>query len=421
MNAVQLDHPPGPTLTAYGLGQLSEEELAGIDGHLADCAVCRQVVEGVVPDTLLSLLRSAATEPDSTEGMAESVAKAPAAAVPPALTNHPRYRVGALLGVGGMGAVYKAEHLLMERPVALKVLNRELIDKPATIERFRREVRAAARLTHPNIVAAFDAEQAGEVHFLVMEYVEGVSLARRIAEEGPLPVAQVCDYVRQAALGLEHAHERGMVHRDIKPQNLMLTPSGQVKILDFGLARFVMESVPAGAMLGEENAAAPSNAEGQTKPLTQIGIVMGTPDYIAPEQARDSHVADIRADIYSLGCTLYDLLAGHAPFPEGSAVQKVKAHLARTPKPLKDLRPDVPPELIRTIERMMAKDPAERFQTPVEVAAALTPFLAVAPTPPRRKKWLAAGRGIRLRCRLGRRGDHLRADGQRHDRHRDER
>src|SRR5205807_730381 len=116
-------------------------------------------------------------------------------------------------------------------------LNRNLMDKPATIERFRREVRAAARLTHPNIVAAFDAEQAGDVHFLVMEYVEGVSLARRLAEQGPFAVTEACEYIRQAAFGLEHAHERGMVHRDIKPQNLMLTPGGQVKILDFGLAR----------------------------------------------------------------------------------------------------------------------------------------------------------------------------------------
>src|SRR5436190_7965648 len=148
-----------------------------------------------------------------------------------------------------------------------------------------------------------------------------------------------------------------MVHRDIKPQNLMLTPSGQVKILDFGLARFVMESVPAGAMLGEEDAAAPLNADSQAKPLTQIGIVMGTPDYIAPEQARDSHLADIRSDIYSLGCTLYELLAGQPPFPDGNALHKVKGHLSRTPQPLDSLRRDVPSELVRIVDRMMAKDP----------------------------------------------------------------
>ncbi|HWY86883.1 MAG TPA: sister chromatid cohesion protein PDS5, partial [Gemmataceae bacterium] len=300
--------------------------------------------------------------------------------------DHPRYRTGDLIGVGGMGAVYKAEHLLMQRPVAVKVLNHELIDNPATVDRFRREVRAAARLTHPNIVAAFDAEQAGDVHFLAMEYVEGVSLARRCAEYGPLPVAEACSYARQAALGLQHAHECGMVHRDIKPQNLMLTAGGQVKILDFGLARFVMESVPVGAMLPIQGDSAPtSGIDGKAKPLTQIGVVMGTPDYIAPEQAQDSHQADIRADIYSLGCTLYDMLAGHAPFPDGNAVQKIKAHLHKTPPPLKTLRRDVPLELVRVIERMMAKDPAQRYQTPAEAAAALAPFASSAR--PRRKKW----------------------------------
>jgi uncharacterized protein (TIGR03067 family) len=427
-DALESEHPSGDLLTAYGLGQLREEALAEIDRHLAGCGVCREVVEGVAPDTLVSLLRSAATEPDSTDVVAE-VLRSPgsdtqgfipqprpreSATPPPALADHPRYRVGELLGVGGMGAVYKAEHLLMERPVALKVLNRELLDRPATVERFRREVRAAAWLTHPNIVAAFDAEQAGDLHFLAMEYVEGVSLARHIAESGPLPVAEACNYVRQAALGLQHAHERGMVHRDIKPQNLMLTPAGQVKILDFGLARFVMESVPAGALLTEEGSPAvartllsgPDSAKtgqecpvhteesppDEAKRLTQTGIVMGTPDYIAPEQARDSHLADIRADIYSLGCTLYDLLAGQAPFPEGSAVQKVRAHLGRTPKPLTNFRHDLPPELVKVMDRMMAKDPAQRFETPAEVAAALTPFLTIS-KPPRRKKWLALSAG----------------------------
>jgi len=386
MNAIDIDHPTGTVLTAYSLGQLNEGELAAIDGHLAECAVCRQVVDGVPPDTLLSLLRSAATDTDKTEPHGPSSQPAP-----PALLEHPRYRVGELLGVGGMGAVYKAEHLLMERPVALKVLNRELIDKPATIERFRREVRAAARLTHPNIVAAFDAEQAGDVHFLVMEYVEGVSLARRCMDQGPLSMAEACDYIRQAALGLQQAHECGMVHRDIKPQNLMLTPSGQVKILDFGLARFVMESAPAGALL--EAAFTPPTFHGDgdlPRPITHTGIVMGTPDYIAPEQARDSHLADIRADIYSLGCTLYDLLAGHAPFPDGNAGQKVKAHLNRTPQPLKTIRRDLPTGLIKIIERMMAKKPEDRFQSPADVAKALTPFAPASKKPTGRKKWLLA-------------------------------
>ena len=165
-------------------------------------------------------------------------------AAPKELADHPRYRVLGLLGAGGMGAVYKAEHRLMERPVALKVIRRGLTDDPAAAERFRREVKAAARLSHPHIVRAYDAEQAGDLHFLVMEFVEGTDLARLVAGQGPLPVARACEYARQAALGLQHAFEHGMVHRDIKPQNLMLTPDGQVKVLDFGLARFVSESAP---------------------------------------------------------------------------------------------------------------------------------------------------------------------------------
>jgi hypothetical protein len=172
-------------------------------------------------------------------------------------------------------------------------------------------------------------------------------------------VADACAYVRQAALGLQHAHERGMVHRDIKPHNLMLTPEGQVKILDFGLARFVSESPTGGG-------------------LTQVGTSMGTPDYIAPEQARDASAADTRADIYSLGCTLYSFLTGQPPFPGGDYIQKVMAHIERAPRPVSEFRGDVPPELERVVERMMAKDPAQRFQTPAEVAEALAPFTTAA-------------------------------------------
>src|SRR5262245_39845127 len=182
----------------------------------------------------------------------------PGADVPAELRDHPRYRVVGLLGVGGMGAVYKAEHQLMERVVALKVISRGLLDTPGTVERFRREVKAAARLAHPNIVTAYDADQAGSSHFLIMEYVDGISLDRLVAEHGRLPVREACEYMRQAAVGLQHAFECGTVHRDVKPQNLMLTPSpfplapskgergrgegvGQIKILDFGLARLALE------------------------------------------------------------------------------------------------------------------------------------------------------------------------------------
>ena len=276
--------------------------------------------------------------------------------LPKELIDHPRYRIVAALGTGGMGAVYQAEHRLMDRPVALKVIRGDLLGNPALVERFRREVKSAARLgSHPNIVAAYDAEQAGETHILVMEFIEGTDLARLVDRRGPLPVGEACEYVRQAALGLQHAFEDGMVHRDIKPQNLMRTTRGQVKILDFGLARFASE---VGSHAG----------------VTAEGMILGTADYIAPEQIDDPHAADIRADIYSLGCTLYFLLAGRPPFPDGSLIQKLMAHREKTARPLTEIRADVPPELARIVERMMAKDPARRFQTPDEVARALAPF-----------------------------------------------
>src|SRR5262249_5628293 len=255
-------------------------------------------------------------------------------------------------GSGGMGRVYKAEHRLMERLVALKVINRNLTDNAAAVERFRREVKTAAKLSHPNIVTAFDAEQVGDWHFLVMEYVEGHSLDRIVQARGRLPIADACDYMRQAALGLQHAWERGMVHRDIKPHNLMLTPQGLIKILDFGLARFLSEGKPITA-------------------LTQFGVIMGTPDYIAPEQAQDSRTADIRADLYSLGCTFFYLLTGRVPFPEGSMLQKLMAQVTQEPTPLRVLREDAPTAVIAILARLMAKDPARRYQTPAEAAQAL--------------------------------------------------
>jgi tRNA A-37 threonylcarbamoyl transferase component Bud32 len=201
------------------------------------------------------------------------------------------------LGAGGMGQVFKARHRLMKRLVALKVIRKDRLADPEAVARFQREIRAAAQLSHPNIVIAHDAAQVGDTHFLVMEYVEGTDLARLVKQQGPLPVAQACDYVRQAALGLQHAHERGLVHRDVKPANLLLTRSGVVKVLDVGLARLH----PAGGETVAE--------------VTHEGAVMGTPDYIAPEQACESHTVDIRADIYSLGCTLYHLLTGRCRFP----------------------------------------------------------------------------------------------------------
>jgi serine/threonine protein kinase len=262
-----------------------------------------------------------------------------------------------------MGSVFLAEHKFMERPVAIKVVSRALLDNPDALRRFFAEVRAAAKLAHPNIVAAYDAEPAGDGHLFVMEYVEGVNLAEFLAKNGPLPIAQACRFAHQVAEGLQHAHEQEMVHRDIKPANLMLTPKGQVKILDFGLARLSREG-------------------GRRQGQTEAGAFMGTPEYVAPEQATDARTADIRADIYSLGCTLYCLLAGQPPFREGTAIQLVLAHLEKQPPPLRVLRPEVPPALEAVVARALAKDPQHRYQAPLEFARALAPYCKEATLPP---------------------------------------
>src|SRR5262249_21164081 len=254
-----------------------------------------------------------------------------------------------------------------------------------------REVQAAGSLHHPNIVHAYDAEQAGDLHYLVMEYVKGTDLQKVVEQRGPLPVAEACECIRQAALGLQHAHENGMVHRDIKPQNLMIADCGLriaefrqsafgnpktaiVKILDFGLASLTTEAASATVDGPTNPQSAIRNPQSGQSGLTQAGSLMGTPDYMAPEQAKDPHSADIRSDIYSLGCTLYALLAGKVPFPGGTAMDKVIAHPEHQPRPINGFRKDLPAALVKVLDKMMAKDPANRYQTPAEVAAALTPL-----------------------------------------------
>jgi putative intracellular protease/amidase len=372
----QLVHPRPEELADFAVGRLAPAERAEIERHLARCPHCSQLLREVPNDTFIERLRKANAPQANTPAPTGATRPGGAAAdpkVPVELANHSRYRIVRALGAGGMGMVFQAEHRLMERPVALKVINPDLLSDPLAVERFRREVKAAARLTHPNIVTAHDAEQAGKLHFLVMEYVEGVSLAAYAEKRRPLPVAHACHFVRQAAAGLQHAHDQGMVHRDIKPQNLMLTRKGQVKILDFGLARFVRErDFP-------DQPAQAQSMPGSVSGLTSHDAVLGTPDYIAPEQASNARSADIRADIYSLGCTLYYLLAGQVPYPTGSSIEKLIAHVEDKPRPLSELRGDVPAEVVRVVERMMAKEPGQRYQTPAEVVAALTPFARIAP------------------------------------------
>jgi serine/threonine protein kinase len=266
------------------------------------------------------------------------------------------YKVLERLGTGGMGCVYLCEHQLLRRRVAVKVLLLSRIQDPRSLQCFYREARAIAALDHPNIVRAYDfAEEAG-LHYLVMEHVDGSSLHELIRTYGPLEVARAAHYIRQAALGLQHAYERAaLVHRDIKPSNILVDRHGTVKILDLGLVRFSQE---------DEDLPSP----------TYPRSVLGTADYIAPEQTRDSQATDIRADIYSLGATFYFCLAGRPPFEAGTLGQKLIWQQTRQPKPIRSLCPQVPAELAAVVEKMMAKDPARRFQVPREVAEALTPW-----------------------------------------------
>ncbi len=284
----------------------------------------------------------------------------PASTLPPGLADNPDYQVTRELGRGGMGVVYLAENTLMGRPEVLKVVGSDLIRRPGVLDRFLREIRSAAKLHHTNIVTAYSALRIGESLVLAMEYVEGLDLARLVKTKGPLPVAHACNFIYQAALGLQHAHENGMVHRDIKPANLIFTRMGKkpiVKVLDFGLAKVT--------------------SEGQAdRSLTCEGQMLGTPDYIAPEQIRDAQSADIRADIYSLGCTFYYLLTGGPPFGGENLWDLYQAHFSMDANPLNLIRPEVPVELAALVGKMMAKEPARRFQTPGEVAQALVPFFS---------------------------------------------
>lgn len=278
-----------------------------------------------------------------------------------------KYKVLERLGSGGMGSVYLCEHKLMRRRVAVKVLPTAKAKDQSSLERFYREARAVAALDHPNIVHAYDIDQDDELHFLVMEFVDGASLQEIVRRGGRLDPIRAAHYMYQAALGLDHAQTKGIVHRDIKPGNLLVDRAGTLKILDMGLARFFNDEEDDLTKKFEEN-------------------VLGTADYLAPEQAIDSHEADTRADIYSLGATFYFTLTGRTPFGDGTVAQKLIWHQTRKPEPLQAVRPEVPAGLVAILDKMMSKQPKDRYQTPAELGQALTAWVQQPIAPPTEKE-----------------------------------
>jgi serine/threonine protein kinase len=251
------------------------------------------------------------------------------------------------IGVGGMGAVYRAHDAQLDRDVALKLLPPDQTDDPEVVQRFYQEGRSSAQLDHENIARVYSIGQDGRHHFIAFEYIEGITVRRRVDQVGPLPVGDTVDIILQITQALVHAAARGVVHRDIKPSNIILTPQGRAKLVDMGLARRF-------------------EREGDNG-LTQSGMTLGTFDYISPEQARDPRDVDVRSDLYSLGCTMFHMLTGRPPFPGGTVLQKLLQHQEEPPPEIRGLNPAVPPELARIITKLLAKDRDRRYQSPEQL------------------------------------------------------
>ncbi len=396
--------PGQEELSRFCAGNLSEPELQGISQHILTCRACRQIIETLdqSPDPFEKLLRDAAglgsspvlNEPQYHTAI-DSICQRAFTDSPPAARNESakpspcrsdsivanssannsgmepaesssvtspgntigQYNLIEEVGRGGMGVVYKAQHTRLNRIVAVKVLPAGLVSDPATVARFDNEILAIGQLNHPNIVRAIDANEINGQHILVIEFVEGRDLASLVKDEGPFSADRACRLIRQAALGLQHIHEAGMVHRDLKPGNLIVSNDGVVRILDLGLALLIE-----------------SHHQTRADGITATGQVMGTIDYMAPEQADDTHAVDIRADVYSLGATFYYLLTGQAPFAQlsnASVIKKLGVLATKEPTPIHQFRSDVSPSLIRLVERMMAKEPANRFTSAAELIVAI--------------------------------------------------
>jgi serine/threonine protein kinase len=270
------------------------------------------------------------------------------------------YHLLDLVGEGGVCKVFKAIHTQYGDIVAVKVVHAELRSNINVMDQFRVEMEIIATIDHPKFVKALDYQRVGDIPFFVMEFIDGMDLMRLVERVGPLPMTQACQWIHQAALGFQHAFETGLVHRDVKPANLIAAyENEQLYILDIGLARLEWSYRDASATY---------------TPATQGAALLGTPDYVAPEQALNPHEADIRADIYGLGCTLYHMLTGEPPFPGGSLARKLLAHQTTPPPSVRSKRPELPQELAAIVQKMMAKNPADRYKTPAAVAVALSPF-----------------------------------------------
>ncbi len=380
--------PSRADLIDFHSGKLSEASSESLGEHIDKCESCRSLLKAFdagddkLEVALRSISRIGPRADASGLQRAESLVKAighDLSAVSSRLEGRPRlaldipesigpYQIVEKIGKGGMGTVYKALHSQLEKVVAIKILPSHEFQDSTLVERFRNEMRAVGQLEHHHIVRATDAGDIKGIHFLVMEYVEGKDLSRLMRELSSISVADACEIIRQAALGLQYAHDKHLVHRDVKPANLMLTRSylpgrdihGVVKILDLGLARLRTE-------FGSPD----------TERLTVTGQMMGTLEYMAPEQGSDTRGVDRRADIYSLGATLYRLLTGRAPFPisqYGSPMKMLTALATQAAPSIRQHRPDLPTGLVNVVDTMLARDPEDRYASAQEVAEALTPF-----------------------------------------------
>ncbi len=352
MNSSKKKHPSRQQLADFVNGRIAPRHQGKMERHLERCTECVNKLDSIKHDTLGDRLIAVATcfdrEIDSGDRSEE---------IPAGLINHERYEILERIGVGGMGDVYRARQRSMDRLVAIKVLRRSLFENDRAVARFHNEIKVAARLNHPNIVHSYDADITDGLNLLVMELVEGAKLSDYVKDRGSLTPREAALITTEIAKGLNYASQQGMIHRDIKPQNIMVLEDQSVKITDFGLAKFML-----------------ANSSGDDGSLTMEGEVFGTPDYIAPEQIRDSGTADTRSDIYSLGCTLYFMLSGRPPFLEFSVGEKLAGHLEKEPRKIADLCPALPAGLAGLIECMMEKDVSARCQSYDQIIAGLQPF-----------------------------------------------